>query len=210
MDKLKKIKKALPLRKNLPNNAGKRKPRGGKPPKGQEHLKITPSIEKFCKEYVINLCNGAEAVRRSFPNITTSNSAASKASQLLRSINVQDKIKEIKEGVEKATGISKTFMVQELLDIADGHIDIVETREEYNALPNNRKKAVKKVEWTSFRDAEGNERKALKIEYYSKLECFKLIADIMGYTQKGAPVIINQQNNLFSDTEKEFKDAIEI
>ena len=164
MDKLEDIKKKIPEKKKP--HLTRRSTKTVKSPKKLTNQQKRQR-EDFCRQYVLHRYNGEKAISHSHPHLKNSSTRRSIASRLLTDANIQKRIEEIREEVEQTTGVSKTFMVEELVKLAEK-------------------------------------------DKQQMVQAFKLIADILGYTQKQAAQVIIQQNNLFGDAEDEFKKSIEL
>ena len=82
-------------------------------------LTLTHNEEDFCYHYVMNRCNGTDAILAAYQSVKSKKSAAAMASRLLNKLKVQDRIKELRKDIEASLGISPSWMAQEIIKIGD-------------------------------------------------------------------------------------------
>lgn len=183
---------------------------------GAKTIDITPNKkprplslqqDEFAKQYVLNRGNATKAAEIAYPNIKTESARSTMGGKLVRNGEVQKKIQEYRNSIEDATGISKTLMINELLDLAQGNVPLITSKEEYDKLSDSIKKVIKDIEMVD-RGTPLHPKRSFKVSGHSKLECYELIAKLMGYIDDKQPTVIFQQNNLFTDSNDDFRSAM--
>ena len=77
---------------------------------------LTDVEEQFCVEYVKRLSNGTQAYLAVNPNVSE-NSAAAIASKLLKNINIQNRIKQLKDELKENQKIDLSQLVNSLANV---------------------------------------------------------------------------------------------
>ncbi len=134
--------------------------------------KLTRLQDRFCKEYVIDL-NGARAYREVYK--CSDKAAESGASRMLRIAKVKARIRELRKGLEKKTGISAERVINEYAKVAFANVKSILSKDneikDISQLPDEIAAAVESIQ-SDIRhdsgDSEGYTEK-VKVKFYSKL-----------------------------------------
>ncbi len=149
--------------------------------------KPTPLQDHFCKEYVIDL-NGARAYREVYK--CSDKAAESGASRTLRIAKVKARIRELRKGLEKKTGISAERVINEYAKVAFANVKSVLSKDneilDISQLPDEIAAAVESIQ-SDIRhdsgDSEGYTEK-VKVKFHSKLGALSDLGKHLGIFKK--------------------------
>jgi len=138
--------------------------------------KLTAKQEKFCYEYVIDLCGTQAAIRAGYSQKT----AHSIASRMLRIVEVQKFIQSLQADLEKTAGITALRVLKEHEKIAFSDTGMIRegwmTLKDYEELPKEIKDCIQEVATRVTKY--GNE---VKIKFYDKQRSLDSISRILGF-----------------------------
>lgn len=155
--------------------------------KPMKERKLTRLQDRFCKEYVIDL-NGARAYREVYK--CSDKAAESGACRMLRIAKVKARIVELREKLEKKTGISAESVINELAKVAFANIKSVlgekNVIQDISQLPDEITAAVESIQ-SDIRhdggDSEGYTEK-VKVKFYNKLGALSDLGKHLGIFEK--------------------------
>ena len=162
--------------------------------------KLTAKQEKFCYEYVIDLCGTQAAIRAGYSQKT----AHSIASRMLRIVEVQKFIQSLQADLEKTAGITALRVLKEHKKIAFSDTSMIRegwmTLKAYKELPKEIKDCIQEV---ATRETKyGSE---IKIKFYDKQKSLDSISKILGFD---APTKIEQKIDFDSLTDEQVNSLI--
>jgi phage terminase small subunit len=138
-------------------------------------MKLTPKQEKFCQEYIVDLNGTQSAIRAGY----SVKAAYSTADKLLKNLDVQAKIAQLRQNQIARTEISADLVLQEYSDIATFRIEDVVT------FDGSQLSFKPMTEWTSAARAavssiELDKNGNIKIKTNSKLAALDSLAKHLG------------------------------
>ncbi len=149
--------------------------------------KLTPQQGRFCKEYVIDL-NGARAYQKVYK--CSDKAAESGASRMLRIAKVKARIRELRKGLEKKTGISAERVINEYGKVAFANVKSVLGKnnviQDISQLPDEIAAAVESIQSDirhDLGDSEGYTER-VKVKFHSKLSALSDLGKHLGIFEK--------------------------
>jgi len=154
--------------------------------------KLTAKEERFCQEYVLSLNATKAAVNAGYSEKT----AYSSGGRLLRNVEIQERIKHLKDNIAETAEISALRVIRELEKIAFSSIANLHNtwleRTEFERLTDDQKACIKNISTKIVKRNMGTNDEPdivdveyVKIELYDKLKSIDLINDMLGFN---APV----------------------
>jgi phage terminase small subunit len=153
--------------------------------------KLTAKQEKFCYEYVIDLCGTQAAIRAGYSQKT----AHSIASRMLRIVEVQKFIQSLQADLEKTAGITALRVLKEHEKIAFSSISHLHNTwvelKDFKALTAEQKACIKSISTKVLKRNIGTKEEPdivdvefVKIELYDKQKALDSIASLLGLNQQ--------------------------
>jgi phage terminase small subunit len=152
----------------------------------ETEIKLTPKQEKFCEEYLVDLNATQAAIRTGYSEKT----ARSIASELLTKPNIQHRLRELRDEVQKKTQITKERVLEEYGKLAFANmIDYVRITPDGDAyvdlsnLTRDQAAALSEITVDDFTDGRGEDArdiKRIKIKLSDKKGALDSIAKHLG------------------------------